>query len=187
MTEIVEELALRNRIQVFDNRLQAGELLATKLEEYAYEKNTHVLAIPAGGVPVAYMLSKQLNLPLDLSITRKLHIPWNKEAGFGAISWNGTKLLNEPLVASLGLMREDINRCVAVEKEVIKRRMKLFRGNSAYPALENKTVIIVDDGLASGFSMLTTIKALKKKSVKESVVAVPTAPISAIERIQPHA
>ncbi|UCH02350.1 MAG: phosphoribosyltransferase [Candidatus Bathyarchaeota archaeon] len=181
----MEEFTLRNRIHVFEDRLHGGELLANILEKYQYKKNTYVLAIPAGGVPVAYMISKRLDLPLDLLITRKLHIPWNKEAGFGAISWDGTTLFNEPLVASLGLTREDIARCVAEEKKAIKRRMKTFRGNRAYPSLENKTAIIVDDGLASGFSMLTTIKAIKKRKVKEKVVAVPTAPISAIERIKP--
>jgi len=117
-------------------------------------------------------------------ITRKIHIPWNKESGFGAISWDGIMFLNEPLVASLGLTKEDIDRCVAEEREVINRRLNMFRGDRPFPDLKAKIVIIVDDGLASGFSMLTTVKAIEQKCVKEIVVAVPTASISAIKLIR---
>jgi predicted phosphoribosyltransferase len=95
--------------------------------------------------------------------------------------------LNEPLVASLGLTKEDIDRCVAEEREVINRRLNMFRGDRPFPDLKAKIVIIIDDGLASGFSMLTTIKAIEQKDVKEIVVAVPTAPISAIKLIRPIA
>lgn len=184
MAEIVDEPIFRGRVHVFDDRFHAGELLAAKLGEYKGMKNAYVLAIPAGGVQVAFPVAKRLRLPLDLVITRKIHIPWNKEAGFGAISWNGLVFLNEPLVVSLGLTKEDVDRCVAEEKEVIRRRLEMFRGSKPFPNLKNKTVIIIDDGLASGFSMLTTIKAIKQSGVKETVVAVPTAPVSAIELIR---
>jgi putative phosphoribosyl transferase len=187
MAEIVDEPIFRDKVHVFDDRFHAGELLAAKLGEYEGLKNAYVLAIPAGGVQVAFPVAKRLRLPLDLVITRKIHVPWNKEAGFGAISWNGVVLLNEPLAASLGLTREDVDRCVAEEKEVIRRRMEMFRGSKPFPDLKNKIVIIIDDGLASGFSMLTTVKAIKQSGVKETVVAVPTAPVSAIELIRPHA
>jgi predicted phosphoribosyltransferase len=161
--------------------------LAAKLEEYKGKENAYVLAIPAGGVQVAFVAAKRLKLPLDLVITRKIHVPWNKEAGFGAISWDGMVFLNEPLVASLGLTKEDIGRCVTEEKEVIRRRLEMFRGNRPFPDLKNKTAIIIDDGLASGFSMLTTVEAIKRSGVKEIIVAVPTAPISAIKLNVPHA
>jgi putative phosphoribosyl transferase len=187
MAEIVDEPIFRDKVHVFDDRFHAGELLAAKLGEYEGMKNAYVLAIPAGGVQVAFPVAKRLRLPLDLVITRKIHVPWNKEAGFGAISWNGLVFLNEPLVASLGLTKEDVNRCVAEEKEVIRRRLEMFRGGKPFPDLKNKTAIIIDDGLASGFSMLTTVKAIKQSEVKETVVAVPTATVSAIELIRPHA
>lgn len=187
MAEMVDESIFRDRVHVFDDRFHAGELLAAKLGEYEGMKNAYVLAIPAGGVQVAFPVAKRLRLPLDLVITRKIHIPWNKEAGFGAISWNGVVSLNRPLVASLGLTKEDVDRCVAEEKEVIRRRLEMFRGSKPFPDLKNKTATIIDDGLASGFSMLTTIKAIKQSGVKETVVAVPTAPVSAIELIRPHA
>jgi predicted phosphoribosyltransferase len=187
MAEIVDEPIFRNKVHVFDDRFHAGELLAKKLMEYKGKKNAHVLAIPAGGVQVAFIVSKRLKIPVDLAITRKLHVPWNREAGFGAVSWSGTMFLNEPLIASLGLTGDDIDLCVAEEKEVIRRRMKKFRGDKPFPDLKDKTVIIVDDGLASGFSMLTTLKTIEQMEVKEKIVAVPTAPISAIDLIRSYA
>jgi predicted phosphoribosyltransferase len=187
MAEILEESKFRNRIHVFDNRFHAGELLAGKLEEYTGNEDAYVLAIPAGGVPVAFAVSKKLKIPLDLVITRKLHVPWNREVGFGAISWDGTMFLNEPLIASLGLKREDIDRCVVEEKEVIRRRIKKFRGDKPFPDLKDKKAIIVDDGLASGFSMLTTLKTIEPMDMNELIVAVPTAPISSINLIRPYA
>ncbi len=186
LTDIIDEPALRNRIHVFDDRFHAGELLAEKLTEYKDKRDMYVLAIPAGGVQVAFMVSKKLNLPLDLVITRKLHVPWNKEVGFGAVSWDGNVIVNEPLVASLGLKKEEVERCVLEEKEVIQRRMKLYREDKPFPDLKGKTLIIVDDGLASGFSMLTTVKTLKQKGVKKNVVAVPTAPRTSIKLIEPY-
>jgi len=187
MAEIVDEPIFRNRIHVFDDRFHAGELLVKKLEEYEGKKDAYVLAIPAGGVQVAFIVAKRLRISLDLAITRKLHVPWNKEVGFGAVSWDGTMFLNEPLIASLGLTRDDIDLCVVEEKEVIRRRMKKFRGDKPFPNLKDKTAIIVDDGLASGFSMLTTLKTIGRMDAKEKIVAVPTAPISTIDLIRPYA
>ena len=187
MAEILDESTFRDRIHIFDDRFHAGELLAAKLKECTGKKDTYVLAIPAGGVQVGFIVSKKLRIPLDLVITRKLHVPWDSEAGFGAISWNGTMFLNEPLIASLGLIRGDIERCILEEKEVIRRRLKKFRDDKPFPDLKDKTAIIVDDGLASGFSMLTTLKTIEKLGAKEKIVAVPTAPISAINRIRSYA
>ncbi len=186
MAEIIEELNFRNKVHIFENRSHAGELLAEKLEEFRGEKDAYVFAIPAGGVEVAVEIAGRLNLPLDLSIIRKIHVPWNREAGFGAISWNGVIFLNERLIASLGLTEKDVNRCVAEEKEVIKRRLKKFRGDKPFPDLEDKISIVVDDGLASGFSMLTTAITIKRRGVRRIIVAVPTAPESAINLIRPH-
>jgi putative phosphoribosyl transferase len=186
MSKVIEDPHFRNKLRVFEDRFHAGELLSKKLERYANRDDTYILAIPAGGVQVAVVVADRLKLPLDVAITRKIHVPWNKEAGFGAISWDGLVLLNEPLVASLGLTVEEINRCVSEEKKVIKRRIRLFRGTKPFPDLNNKNLILIDDGLASGFSMLTTAKATKQKKVKELVVAVPTAPVSAINLLEPH-
>ena len=187
MAEIIEEPSFRNRLYVFKDRYHAGELLSQKLREYRRDKDAYILAIPAGGVQVAVKISENLEIPLDVVVTRKLHIPWNREAGFGALSWNGMTFLNEPLVESIGLTQEEIDQCRAEEQKAIDRRLRLFRGDRPFPDLNNKTAIIVDDGLASGFSMLTTLKALKNTELKEIVVAVPTAPVSAIELIKPLA
>ena len=185
MVEILENPELRDKINVFNDRFHAGKMLAKYLKEYKERRDVIILAIPAGGVPVAVQISKNLKVQLDFALTRKLHIPWNKEAGFGAVSWDGTIILNGSLVDSLGLSNEDIHRCVREEKEIIYSRLQKFRGNVPFPDLEGKTVIVVDDGLASGFSMLVTIKTLRKKA-SWIVVAVPTAPISAINLLKPY-
>ncbi len=185
MVEILENPELRDKINVFNDRFHAGKMLAKYLKEYKERKDVIILAIPAGGVPVAIQISKNLKVQLDFAVTRKLHIPWNKEAGFGAVSWDGTTILNGSLVNSLGLSNKDIRRCVREEKEIIYIRLKKFRGNVPFPDLEGKTVIVVDDGLASGFSMLVTVKTLRKKA-RFIVVAVPTAPISAINLLKPY-
>ncbi|MFX1504394.1 MAG: phosphoribosyltransferase [Promethearchaeota archaeon] len=186
MAKVIDEPTFRNKLHVFNDRFHAGVLLAEKLVDYKSEKDVCILAIPAGGIQVAYAIVQKLKIPLDLAITRKIHIPWNKEPGFGAISWNGKILLNETLVSSLGLTREIIGKCVEKEKEALDRRLKLFRGNKTFPDLRNKIVIIVDDGLASGFSMLTTVKAIEENCAKEIVVAVPTSSNKAIKLVSPH-
>lgn len=187
MAEVLDEPSLRNRVSVFRDRFHAGEALADRLEALGYAEDAYVLAIPAGGVEVASVVAERLGLPLDLVVTRKLHVPWNPEAGFGAVSWDGLMFLNERLVAALGLTEEAIRLCVEEERAAIERRLRRFRGDRPFPDLGGKTAIVVDDGLASGFSMMTTLRALAKREPKELVVAVPTAPQSAIELVRPHA
>jgi len=185
MGEITEDIALRNRTFIFRDRFHAGEELAEKLEGYK-ESGAYVLAIPAGGVPVGYILSKRLKLNFDIILVRKIHIPWNREAGFGAISWDGIVLFNEPLVQSLDLTEEEIDRCIEMERDDIAKRMRLFRGNKPFPDLRGKIVILVDDGMASGFSMLAAVESVKRRDVKEIVVAVPTASENAVSLVEPH-
>jgi predicted phosphoribosyltransferase len=187
LATIIDDAHMRNRVRVFRNRFHAGRLLAEKMIEYKGNENAIVLAIPSGGIQVAYEISKRLELPLDLAITRKLHVPWNREAGFGAISWDGFMLLNEPLVRGIRLSAEEIEKCMEEEKAFIRRRIKKFRGDKPFPELRKRVCLVVDDGLASGFSMLVTLKTLKQRNVKEAVVAVPTAPERSIDLIKPHA
>ena len=185
LAEIVDNPDFRDKIHIFDDRSHSGEMLAKLLKQYKGREDAIILAIPAGGIPVAVQVSKKLNVPWDLAVTTKLHIPWNKEAGFGAISWDGTVILNKPLVDSLGLTTGEIEHCVEEEKRVIQRRLEKFRVNEPFPDLEGKVAIVVDDGLASGFSMLVTAKTLREKAGRV-VVAVPTAPVSAIELISSY-
>jgi predicted phosphoribosyltransferase len=187
MAEVLDEPSLRNRVRVFRDRFHAGEALVERIESLGYMEDAYLLAIPAGGVQVACIIAERLELPLDLVVTRKLHVPWNREAGFGAVSWDGLMFLNERLVAALGLTEETIRLCVEDERAAIERRLRKFRGDRPFPDLEGKTAIIVDDGLASGFSMMTTLRALARREPGELVVAVPTAPRSAIELVKPHA
>ncbi len=187
MAEIVEDARLRDRRYVFEDRAHAGALLASMLQAYIGKPETWVLAIPAGGVPVAVVVAQKLKAPLDLAVTRKLHVPWNREAGFGAVAWDGTTVLNEPLVASLGLSSEEIARCLRDEQAVIRQRVKRFRGDRPFPDLTAKTVILVDDGVASGFSMFTTLKTIASLGAKERIVAVPTASRRGITFLQPAA
>jgi len=180
MNKVIDEPAFRNKMGVFRDRSHAGRLLAQKLFNYQKQKDTLLLAVPAGGVEVGVIIADELKLSFDLAITRKIHVPWNKEAGFGAVSWDGTVFLNQAVVQRLNLSAKIVQECVEDEKRVIAKRNKLSRGNQPWPETEDKTVIVVDDGLASGFSMLATVKTLRKLGSKQIIVAVPTAPDSAI-------
>ena len=186
MGRVVEDRLLRNRVGVFRDRFDAAEKLAEFLREYGGREDALILAVPAGGVPVGYVLSKKLDLPLDVVLVRKLHIPWNQEAGFGAIALDGTMLVNWPLARSIRLTEDDIQRVAEDEKRVLAERKRRYRGDRPDPKLSGKSVILVDDGLASGFTMLVAARCVRKREPKEVVVAVPTASQSAIELISPE-
>lgn len=180
---VIDEPAYRDRKLVFKDRLHAGELLASKLQGHIRRENVQLLAIPAGGVPVGFAVATRLRAPLDVVIVRKIQIPWTPEAGFGAIAWDGTVVLNEVLVTELGLSTELVRWCISRTQETIHRRLEKFRGNKPLPELKNKTVALIDDGLASGFTMLTAVKSVKKRKPKKLIVAVPTASQSAIQLV----
>ena len=162
--KIIEEPTLRERVHVFRDRFQAGKLLAEKLREYYGKGNVIVLAIPAGGVPVGYTVAKELAVPMDVVVVRKVQIPWNTEAGFGAVTWDGEMVLNEPLVEQLGLTREEIEESISKTKRIIQERLRKFRGDKPMPQLRDKVVILVDDGLASGFTMLAAARSARKRT-----------------------
>jgi putative phosphoribosyl transferase len=180
--KLIEEPQLRNKTHVVADRSHAGMLLAAKLKSVT-GADSIILAIPAGGVPVAAVIATQLRIPLEVAVIRKLHIPWNREAGFGALSWDGTVLFNEPLLKLLGLTREEIEQCIAEERAELERRMQLFRKGKPFPDLTRKQVIVVDDGLASGFTMLVALRSIKLQRPRELIVAVPTASLSALKLV----
>jgi len=169
---------------MFKNRLEAGDKLAREIEKLT--NNIVLLAIARGGVPVAYAVAQRLRLPLDVIVARKIPIPWSPEAGFGAVAPDGTVVLNEPLVASLELSPEEIEREVLKVKEEIERRSKEYRGSRPPLRLQAKTAVIVDDGLASGYTMLAAIESAKKHQASKVVVAVPVSPVSSVRLIEPH-
>ncbi|MCP8310308.1 MAG: hypothetical protein L6N94_02265 [Candidatus Methylarchaceae archaeon HK01M] len=185
MSKLIDEPAFRNRKYVFEDRMAAGHLIAKKLKGLV-GKDAIVLAIPAGGVPVGYVVAKELNLPFDVIVVRKIHIPWNPEAGFGAVTWDGYVIFNEPLLVNLGLSEEVVKRCVDEEKKEIKKRLKVFRGEKQFPDLRNKDVLLIDDGLASGYSMLATAISVKENSPKKIIIATPTASAHAIKLVKPY-
>jgi len=184
--KVVDEPAYRDRRYVFRDRLHAGGLLANKLRSRLSDIDVQLLAIPAGGVPVGCVVAESLGVRFDVAIVRKVQIPWNPEAGFGAVAWDGTVILNGPLIARLGLSTELVRRCVSLTRETVRYRLDKFRGNRSFPQLKDQTVVLVDDGLASGFTMLTAMEAVKKQGPKKVVVAVPTASTGAIDLVTPN-
>jgi len=185
MGELVEHAAFKNRVKVFRDRYEAGQLLGRELTRYK-NVDTILLAIPSGGVPVASEISCVTGLPMDLIIVRKLQIPGNPEAGFGALGPDGHMVLNENLVKELGLTPHQIGEQAEKTLRVIQQRSIRFRGVRPPPELKNRHVMIVDDGLASGYTMIAAIQWVKKMTPRQVVVAVPTGSERTIERILPE-
>ena len=138
-------------------------------------KPLRLFAIPAGGVPVAVQIARALAVPLDLVIVRKIQLPWTTEAGFGALDPDGTPLMNEALLSHYPLSPQQIEAQVAKTLANLKEREEHLRGGRPYPELAGATTIIVDDGLASGYTMRAAVRFLKGKGAGELIVAVPTA------------
>lgn len=183
--ELFEKRAFRNQVQVFKERFEAGQVLAEMLApQYREAPETMALAIPAGGVPVGRKISEALKIPFDLIIVRKIQIPGNTEAGFGAMTPEGNVFLNEELMSYLSLSPAQIEAQKNMVKKDLEERNTLFRAGRPYPDLSGKTVILADDGLASGFTMMASIDTAKKKGAARIAVAVPTAPLRSIKRIE---
>lgn len=167
---------------LFENRYDAGRQVAAKLVEYK-GKLVVVLAIPNGGVPVGVEVALTLEADFDLMVSRKIPLPLNPEAGFGAVADDGTVILNEELVARSGLTQQQIESQVNQVRAEIKRRRLLYRQDRPPALVSGKTVIVTDDGLASGFTMLATVSSLRSRRPKEIIVAVPTSSASALEQV----
>ncbi len=186
MGKLIEEISLRNKLHVFKDRSEAGSLLAGKLIGYR-NCDGIVLGIPSGGMPVAKEIAGALNLSLDLMIVRKLQMPYNPEAGFGAMTLDGEIILNQQLVDWLGLTEDEIRRQAEDTFEVIKRRNQVFRKGRPFPSINGRIVIIVDDGLASGYTMLTAVRFVKRNKPEKIIIAVPTASGRTVDLILPEA
>jgi putative phosphoribosyl transferase len=160
---------------MFIDRKDAGEKLSKELEKYKAE-NPIVLAIPRGGIVTAYETIKKFRLQWDLIIPRKIGLPHNKEIAIGAMSLDGTYLLNEKYIDLLNISQEYIKNEIFEQMEEIKRRLIKYKGNENFPNIKNKTVIIIDDGIATGFTIQAAIKSIKKHDAKKIILAVPVAP-----------
>jgi putative phosphoribosyl transferase len=157
----------------FADRQDAGRYLAEKLSNYNNDPNTIVLALPRGGVPVGYEIAKELNVPLDLFLVRKLGVPIYEELAMGAIASGGVRVLNHDVVRKLGITDEMIESVAQEQERELLRREREYRGDRPPLNLEEKTVILVDDGLATGASMRAAVEALKQHQPGKIIVAVP--------------
>jgi putative phosphoribosyl transferase len=158
---------------IFRNRSEAGKYLAKRLANYANRDDVLVLALPRGGVPVAFEVAKALHAPLDIFLVRKLGIPGHEELAMGAISTGGVRVLNEDVVNYLGIPDDVIDAVAAEELLELGRRERAYRGDRPEPDVRGKTVILVDDGLATGSTMRAAVAALRQQNPARIVVAVP--------------
>ena len=160
---------------LFHDRVEAGKFLASKLGKYRSRPDVVVLALPRGGVPVAYQVATELDLPLDIYLVRKLGVPGHEELAMGAIASGSIRVLNEDIVRSLGIPQTVIDSVAALEQAELERREKYYRQEESPIDVRNKTVILIDDGLATGATMRAAAEALRHRRVKQIVVAVPVA------------
>lgn len=159
----------------FKDRSEAGRLLATRLSAYANRPDVMVLALPRGGVPVAFEVAQALNAPLDVFVVRKLGVPGHEELAMGAIATDGVRVINNDIVLALGISAQMIDRVAEMEQKELERREHAYRGDQPALNVKGRTVIIVDDGLATGASMRAAVAALRQMQPQRIVVAVPTA------------
>lgn len=160
---------------LFDDRLDAGRKLARELADYEDREDVIILALPRGGVPVAYPVAEQLNAPLDIFLVRKLGVPGREELAMGAIASGGVRVLNETVVDALDIPQRVIDAVAEKEKTEMERRERAYRGDRPAPSLEGRTAILVDDGLATGSTMRAAVVGLKARDPAAVIVAVPTA------------
>jgi len=159
--------------RAFANRRKAGETLATKLAAYADRADVLVLGLPRGGVPVAYEVARALRAPLDVFLVRKLGVPGQEELAMGAIATGGVRVLNDEIIFLLGISESVIDAVAHGEQQELERRERLYRGNRPRPEVPGRTVILVDDGLATGSTMRAAAAALRQMGPSRIIVAVP--------------
>jgi len=168
---------------VFENRFDAGRQLAARLSGYK-NKPVIVLAIPNGGVPVGLQVALALNADLDLVVARKIPIPLRPEGGFGAVVDDGTVILNQDIYKTLNLSEQQLNYQVGQVRSAIKQRSILYRGSRPLSVVKDKVAIIIDDGLASGYTMRAAVESVRRRGPREVVVAVPAASAVAVKMLE---
>jgi predicted phosphoribosyltransferase len=175
------------RPQRFRNRTDAGRQLAEKLAAYADRPDVLVLALPRGGVPVGFEVARALGAPLDVFLVRKLGVPGYEELAMGAVATGGVRVLNDEIVRGLGISEREIDAVVARELQELARRGRLYRGDRPPPDVAGRTVILVDDGLATGATMRAAVAALRRQQQARIVIAVPTASADTSEALKAEA
>jgi len=179
---IVDVPELRERSGVFQDRTHAGRVLAEMLETIR-GKDCILLSIPAGGVPVGVEIARRLDLEFDVAVVSKITLPWNTEAGYGAVAFDGTLRLNQNLVRQVNLTEKDIKKGIEKTTAKVMHRLEKLRGKRPLPDLSKRCVILVDDGLASGFTMMVAVEALRNSGADQIVVAVPTGHRRTVQKI----
>ena len=169
---------------MFNDRRDAGVHLASRLEEYKGQTGVLVLALPRGGVATGYEIAHYLKVPLDIVIVRKIGFPGQPELAIGAVSETGRVVLNESIISTYGVSKDYIEREISQQKKEISRRAELYRKGKRLPSLEGKTIILVDDGVATGATMKAAITTLKEERLKKLIVALPVAPAGMADEIE---
>ena len=172
---------------IFQDRPEAGRILSRQLEQYKNRPDALVLALPRGGVPVAYEVARALNAPIDIFLVRTLGVPGHEELAMGAIASGGIRILNEDLTRQINIPERIIDAVTAREQQELERRERLYRGERLPPNIRSKTVIVVDDGLATGSTMKAALAALRQQRAAKLIVAVPTAPPETCESLRAYA
>ncbi len=169
---------------LFKDRAQAGQVLASKLERFAHRSDVMVLALPRGGVPVAYEVARPLGAPLDVFLVRKLGVPGHEELAMGAIASGGVRVLNLRVVQSLRITEAELEAAAAAERRELERRERDYRDGRPPQDVQGRVVILVDDGLATGSTMRAAVAALQRQGPRSIVVAVPVAAITTCDELR---
>jgi len=172
---------------IFKNRSEAGKKLAEKLKEYKGNKNAIVIGLPRGGVVIAFEVARELNLELDIIVTRKVGAPMQPELAVGALTQDGEPILDRDFIEKLGIHDKDLEPIIQAEQDELQRRLELYRGGKESLDLNGKVAIIVDDGVATGATMRAAIKSARKLGAEKIVVAIPVSPKDALEKIKSEA
>jgi len=172
---------------IFRDRTHAGELLAQKLRAYAGRDDVIVLGLPRGGVPVAFEVAAKLHVPLDVLVVRKLGVPGLEELAMGAIASGGVRIINEEVVRSGRIPQAEIEAAAGVQLRELQRREIIWRGHHGAPEITGKTVILVDDGIATGSTVRAAVQALRRQSPRAVIIAVPAASNDAAAMLAPMA
>lgn len=170
---------------LFRDRHEAGRLLAQRLATLTNHPDLLVLALPRGGVPVAYEVARALHAPLDVILVRKLGVPGHTELAMGAIAEGGVRVLNHAVIRELDISKSIIDRIAAEEQRILEQRRRLYRGDRRPPAIEGARIILIDDGLATGMTMMAAIESVRQGSPAGIIVATPVAAPESVAEIEP--
>jgi predicted phosphoribosyltransferase len=172
---------------LFQDRFEAGRILASRLSQFAQRNDVIVLGLPRGGIPVAFEVAKALNSPLDVFVVRKLGVPGREELAMGAIASSGIRVVNRAVVDALGIKNDEIEEAATEQRAELERREREYRSGRPMLDVHNRTVILIDDGLATGSSMRVAVMALRKREPGRIVIAVPVAAPSTCEELESEA